>query len=147
MGKANVVGDALTRKARSMGRLAFIPGGEKPLAMDVHAFANRMMRLDILEPRKFLACVVYQSEARLLGTTLIRDALVKVKLIQEWLHTAQSRQKNYYDRKVCDVVFKEGEKLDENLAYDEQPMSILDREGQKLKSKNIASLNVQWRGQ
>jgi len=31
------------------------------------------------------------DEARLLGTDLVQDALDKVKVIQEWLHTAKSR--------------------------------------------------------
>jgi len=36
-------------------------------------------------------------EAKLYGTDLVRDALEKVKLIQERLRTAQSRQKSYAD--------------------------------------------------
>ena len=34
-GKANVVADALSRKAVSMGSLAYIPVGERPLVVDV----------------------------------------------------------------------------------------------------------------
>ena len=51
------------------------------------------------------------GEARLLGTDLVQDALDKVKLIQERLRTAQSRQKSYADRKVRDVSFMVGEKV------------------------------------
>ncbi|XP_070046850.1 uncharacterized protein [Nicotiana tomentosiformis] len=47
---ANVVADALSRKRKSMGSLAFIPIGERPLEMDVQALANRFMILDISEP-------------------------------------------------------------------------------------------------
>ncbi|XP_059289264.1 uncharacterized protein LOC132042755, partial [Lycium ferocissimum] len=43
------------------------------------------------------------------GTNLLRDSLDKVKLIQERLLTAQSRQKNYADRKVRDLEFMVGE--------------------------------------
>jgi len=43
-----------------------------------------------------------------LGTDLVRDALEKVKLIQEQLLTAQSRLKSYIDRKARDVAFEEG---------------------------------------
>ncbi|XP_070046933.1 uncharacterized protein [Nicotiana tomentosiformis] len=39
------------------------------------------------------------GEARLLGIDLVCDALEKVKLIQERLHTAQSRQKSYADKR------------------------------------------------
>ncbi|XP_070046838.1 uncharacterized protein [Nicotiana tomentosiformis] len=59
--KANVVVGTLSRKAESMGSLAFIPAGERPLAMYVQDFANRFMRLDVPEPSRVLACVVSQS--------------------------------------------------------------------------------------
>ncbi|XP_070017377.1 uncharacterized protein [Nicotiana sylvestris] len=39
------------------------------------------------------------------------DTLDKVKLIQEWLRTTQSRQKSYTDQKVCDVVYIAGKKV------------------------------------
>ncbi|XP_070045755.1 uncharacterized protein [Nicotiana tomentosiformis] len=42
------------------------------------------------------------NEARLYGTGLVKDALEKVKLIQEQLRTTQSRQKSYTDRKEAD---------------------------------------------
>ncbi|XP_070040999.1 uncharacterized protein [Nicotiana tomentosiformis] len=48
--EANVVDDALSRKAESMGSLAYILVGERPLALDVKALANRFMGLDISEP-------------------------------------------------------------------------------------------------
>ncbi|XP_070004666.1 uncharacterized protein [Nicotiana sylvestris] len=46
------------------------------------------------------------GEARLLGTDLVQDALEKVKLIQDKIHTLQSRQKIYgTDRKVRNIAF------------------------------------------
>ncbi|XP_070020534.1 uncharacterized protein [Nicotiana sylvestris] len=51
------------------------------------------------------------SEAELYGTDLVKDALEKVKLIQERLRTSQSRQKSYADQKARDVSFKVGEKV------------------------------------
>ncbi|XP_070026136.1 uncharacterized protein [Nicotiana sylvestris] len=59
--KANVVADALIRKAVSMGSLAFILVGERSLASDVQALANRVVRLDVLEPNLVLAYVVSRS--------------------------------------------------------------------------------------
>ncbi|XP_070039530.1 uncharacterized protein [Nicotiana tomentosiformis] len=44
------------------------------------------------------------SEATLLGTDLVQDTLDKVKLIQDWLRTMQSRQKHYANRKVRNVA-------------------------------------------
>ncbi|XP_069144505.1 uncharacterized protein [Solanum lycopersicum] len=35
--------------------------------------------------------------------------------------------------------------LDENLSYLEEPVSILDREVRKLRSRDIASIKVQWK--
>ncbi|XP_070010321.1 uncharacterized protein [Nicotiana sylvestris] len=37
--------------------------------------------------------------------------------------------------------------LDNDLSYVKQPVTILDRQVGKLRSKDIASLKVQWRGQ
>ena len=51
------------------------------------------------------------GEARLLGTDLVQDALDKVKIIQDRLRTAQSRQKSYADRKVRDIAFMVGERI------------------------------------
>ena len=34
--------------------------------------------------------------------------------------------------------------LDENLSYEEEPVTILDREVRKLRSREIASIKVQW---
>ncbi|XP_070005778.1 uncharacterized protein [Nicotiana sylvestris] len=80
-GKANVVVDALSRKAESIGCLAFIPAAERPLALDIQSLGNRL------------------------------DALDKVKLIQKRLRTVQSRQKSYANQKVCDVSFMVGDKI------------------------------------
>ncbi|XP_070026071.1 uncharacterized protein [Nicotiana sylvestris] len=51
------------------------------------------------------------GEAKLYGTDLVKDALEKVKLIQERLRTTQSTQKSYTDQKVHDVSFMVGEKV------------------------------------
>ena len=155
------------------------------------------------------------------GIDLLRDSIEKVKYIQEKLLAAQSRQKEYADRKVRDLEFMEGEQvllkvspikgvmrfgkigklspryigpfevlkrvgevayelalppglsgvhpvfhvsmfkryhgdgnyiirwdlvlLDENLSYEEEPVAILDREVRKLRSREIASIKVQWK--
>ncbi|XP_015162965.1 uncharacterized protein [Solanum tuberosum] len=105
---------------------------------------------------------------------------------------AQSRQKSYAHRKVCDLEFMVGERdllnvlpmkgvmrfgkkgklspryiglfeiverigevayelslppvlLDQNLNFEEEPVTILDRQIRKWRSKEIASLKVQWK--
>ncbi|XP_070014965.1 uncharacterized protein [Nicotiana sylvestris] len=60
-GKANMVADALSQNAVSMGSLAYIPVGERHLVVDVHALANRLVRMDISEASRVLAYVVSQS--------------------------------------------------------------------------------------
>ena len=35
--------------------------------------------------------------------------------------------------------------LDENLSYEKEPVAILDREIRKLRSREIASIKVQWK--
>ena len=35
--------------------------------------------------------------------------------------------------------------LDENLSYEEEPVAILDRKVRKLRSREIASIMVQWK--
>ncbi|XP_070034384.1 uncharacterized protein [Nicotiana tomentosiformis] len=59
--KANVVADALSKKAESMGSLEFISAEERLLALDVQSLANGLVTLDISEPSRVLACVVAQS--------------------------------------------------------------------------------------
>ncbi|XP_070008261.1 uncharacterized protein [Nicotiana sylvestris] len=51
------------------------------------------------------------GEARLLGIDLVQYALDKVKIIQDRLRTAQSRQKSYAYRRVCDVTFMVRERV------------------------------------
>ncbi|XP_015161079.1 uncharacterized protein [Solanum tuberosum] len=61
LGKANVLADALSRKAVSMGSLAFLSTTERPLALDIQSLANWMIRLDISDSRCVLAYVDAQS--------------------------------------------------------------------------------------
>ncbi|XP_070019426.1 uncharacterized protein [Nicotiana sylvestris] len=56
--KANVVAHALRRKSMSMGSLAYIPVGERPLESDIQALANQFMRLDVSKPSRVLACTI-----------------------------------------------------------------------------------------
>ena len=45
------------------------------------------------------------------GTDLLKESLEKVKFIQEKLLAAQSRKKEYADRKVRDLDYREGEQV------------------------------------
>ena len=56
-GKANVVADALSRKAGSMGSLPHLQASRCPLAREVQILANDLMILEVNEEGGFLACV------------------------------------------------------------------------------------------
>ncbi|XP_070013268.1 uncharacterized protein [Nicotiana sylvestris] len=228
--KANVVVDALSRKAVSIGSLAFISVGERPLASYVQSLANQFVRLDILDPSQVLACVVSWSS--------LYDCIIECQHDDPYLPVLQDtvqhsdtkegtigddmfRQKSYADRKVRDVAYMVGEmvflkvspmkgvmrfgkkgklspryigpfevlerigevaykpalppsllsvhlvfhvsmlrkyvgnpshvfghqhfQLDGDLTYDVEPVASFDRQVQKLRSKNVASMKVQWR--
>ena len=59
--KANVVADALSRKAVSMGSLAMLQFDERHLARDVQCLANSFVRLDISKSGKVLAYMEARS--------------------------------------------------------------------------------------
>ncbi|XP_070016970.1 uncharacterized protein [Nicotiana sylvestris] len=91
------------------------------------------------------------GEARLSGTDLVQDALEKVKVIQERLRRAQSRQKSYADRNVRDMSYMVGEKVllkvspMKGVMIFGKKVAILGHQVRKLRSKDIASVKVQWR--
>ncbi|XP_015075341.1 uncharacterized protein LOC107019330 [Solanum pennellii] len=60
-GKANVVADALSRKAVSMGSLAMLQGSERLLARDFQSLDNSFVRLDISESGRVFAYMEARS--------------------------------------------------------------------------------------
>ena len=60
-GKANVVVDALSRKAGSMGSLAHLQVSRRPLAREVQTQANNFIRPEVNEKGGLLACVEARS--------------------------------------------------------------------------------------
>ena len=60
-GKANVVADALSREAGSMGSLAHLQISRRPLSREVQTLENDLMSLEVLEKGGFLACVEARS--------------------------------------------------------------------------------------
>ncbi|XP_070041371.1 uncharacterized protein [Nicotiana tomentosiformis] len=71
----------------------------------------------------------------------------RVKLIQERLHTTQSRNKNYADHKkyhadMSHALDYSTVQLDESLGYEEEPIAIVDRQVCQLTSKKISVVKV-----
>ena len=60
-GEGDVVANAFSRKAGSMGSLAHLQVSRRPLAREVQTLANDSMRLDVLVKGGFLACVEARS--------------------------------------------------------------------------------------
>ncbi|XP_069147037.1 uncharacterized protein [Solanum lycopersicum] len=79
-GRANVVADALSRKAGSMGSLSHLQISRRPLTREVHTLANDFMRLEVLEKGGFLACVEVKYEHQRPGGTLQRMPIPEWKL-------------------------------------------------------------------
>ncbi|XP_060170807.1 uncharacterized protein LOC132601758 [Lycium barbarum] len=87
------------------------------------------------------------GEANLFGPDLVHQAIEKVKLIQERLRTAQSRQKSYADciGDPSRIVPIGDIQVTENLTYEEEPIAILDRQVRRLRNKDVTSVKVLWR--
>ncbi|XP_070008412.1 uncharacterized protein [Nicotiana sylvestris] len=58
-----------------------------------------------------------------------------------WFETGEARLLG------TDLIQDALDKLDGDLTYDVEPVAILERQAQKLRSKDIASVKVQWKGQ
>ncbi|XP_070003170.1 uncharacterized protein [Nicotiana sylvestris] len=89
------------------------------------------------------------GETTLVGLELVQQAIEKLKLIQERLLAAQSRQKFYADNRRRDLEFQVDDwvflKITEQLSYEETPIAILDRQVRRLRTKDVASVKVLWR--
>ncbi|XP_069146058.1 uncharacterized protein [Solanum lycopersicum] len=170
--KANVVADALSRKTGSMGSLSHLQISRRPLAREVRTLANDLIRLEVLEKGGFLACVEARSSFldKIKGRQFIDEKLSRIREMvlrgeakeaiideegvlrikgREKLLAAQNRQKEYADRTVKDLDFMEGEQVLLKVSPMKRVMqfSKRDREIRKLRSREIASIKVQWKNQ
>ncbi|XP_059289786.1 uncharacterized protein LOC132043301, partial [Lycium ferocissimum] len=95
------------------------------------------------------------GEAELLGPDLVYHAMEEVKLIQERLKKARSRQKSYTDIRRRDFEFQVNDWcmgdwssvvqtdsiiVNDSLTYEEVPVEILDLQVRKLRMKEVASV-------
>ncbi|XP_070039690.1 uncharacterized protein [Nicotiana tomentosiformis] len=157
-GKANVVANALNRKAASIGSLTYIPIGERPLASDVQALANQFMRLDVSEPR-VLSCVVSRSSLYdRIGECQYDDPHLLV--LKDTVQHCDAKEVSIGDNGVlqmhgricvpnvdglCEKYYSDPShvldfstvQLDGDLTYDVESVAILDRQVRKLRPKNI----------
>ena len=80
-GKANIVADALSRKAGSMGNLAHLQVSIRPLAREVQTLANDFMRLEVNEKGGFLAYVEATSSFldKIKGKQFTDEKLIRIR--------------------------------------------------------------------
>ncbi|XP_028246736.1 uncharacterized protein LOC114424065 [Glycine soja] len=111
------------------------------------------------------------EEGLTLGPEVVHQTTKKVKLIQEKMRTAQSRQKSYHDKRRNDLEFEVGDhvflrvtpwtgyirdpshvielddvQVKENLTYETLPLRIEDRQTKHLRGKEIPLVKVIWGG-
>ncbi|XP_019259129.1 PREDICTED: uncharacterized protein LOC109237292 [Nicotiana attenuata] len=110
-GKVNVVADSLSRIVESMDSLAFISAEERSLASDIHSLANRLVRLDILDPIRVLVCVM--AESSLFERIKARQFNTRTCwfLERRYYEVMPKRKKRYADQKARDLSFMVGEKV------------------------------------
>nr|XP_009793683.1 PREDICTED: uncharacterized protein LOC104240521 [Nicotiana sylvestris] len=99
------------------------------------------------------------GETMLVGPELVQQAIKKIKIIHERLLAAQSCQKSYADNRRRDLEFQvsmlhkciedpsiivsvDNVQFTEHLSYEETPISILDRQVRRLRTKDVASVKV-----
>ena len=80
-GKANVVVDALSGKAGSMGSLTHLQVCRRPLAREVQTLANDLMRLEVNEKGGFLASVEARSSFldKIKGKQFDDEKLIRIR--------------------------------------------------------------------
>ena len=80
-GRANVVADASSRKAGSMGSLSHLQVSRRPLAREVQTLANDFMRLEVNEKRGFLASVEARSSFldNIKGKQFTDEKLIRIR--------------------------------------------------------------------
>ena len=80
-GKANVVADALSRKAGSMGSLAHLQVSRLPLAREIQTLANDFMRLEVNEKGGLLTCLSARSSFldKIQGKHFTHEKLIRIQ--------------------------------------------------------------------
>ncbi|WMV18623.1 hypothetical protein MTR67_012008 [Solanum verrucosum] len=139
-----------------MGSLAFLSITERPLALDIQSFANRMVRLDISDSRCVLAYVDAQSPLldRICSRQFEDEDLVALRdrvlggraslapAIHPVFHVSMLRR---YVPDESHVLQYDAVELDDRLTFVEEPVAILARDVRRLHSRAIPIVKVRWR--
>ncbi|KAK2391132.1 hypothetical protein QL285_064619 [Trifolium repens] len=132
MNMANVVADALSRK--SMGSLAHLAERKRPIVKEFQELVESGVQLEIGPSKALLAYVQTRS-------TLVDEIKKAQSQDSDLMKTV-----NDYLYDPSHVISHKDIQLDENLSYTEQPVAIIDKEIRRLRSKDIVSVKVLWKG-
>ncbi|KAJ8550026.1 hypothetical protein K7X08_033733 [Anisodus acutangulus] len=119
----------------SMRSLACLDVSECPLALEVQILVNRFVRLD-LSTSRILACIEVMSS--------LLDQIQVHQYDDVWLYMIRDKVRSGEANEAMidsEGILSEWDSilLDQNLEFEEDPMAILDRQVNKLRSKEIAS--------
>ncbi|XP_055814614.1 uncharacterized protein LOC129884321 [Solanum dulcamara] len=109
-GKASVVVDTLSRKAGSIGSLAYLPTVERPLALDIQSLANRIVMVDISD------------------YGLILDFVRALSFVLDKIHGRQFEDGALYIPNEFHVFRYDSVKMDNRLTFVEESITILPRD-------------------
>ncbi|XP_070023124.1 uncharacterized protein [Nicotiana sylvestris] len=164
-GKANVVADALSQK--SIGCLAHLEAYQRPLAREVYQLASLGVRLvnsnegGVIVQNRVESSLVAKVKEKQFNDPLLaqlKEGIHKHKTTTfslawvivphgfpyEW-HHAVWKEGKIESKVVGDpstIVPVETIEVNEELSYEEVPVAILDRQVQKLRNKEIASMKT-----
>ncbi|XP_070057419.1 uncharacterized protein [Nicotiana tomentosiformis] len=138
--KANVVADALSRKAESMGSLI--------KALDSLCISGKRYRgvMRFGKEGKLSPSFIGPFE----GLKLVEEVSYELALppslsgVHPCFHVSMLRKYHADRSHVLDYITV---KLDESLGYEEEPVAIAARQVHQSRSKKISAVKFQWRGQ
>ncbi|XP_070039458.1 uncharacterized protein [Nicotiana tomentosiformis] len=88
-----------------------------------------------------------QIQKKFDSVSVIVDRLTKPAPFIPVVTTYSSEQLAQYHDDMSHVLDSSSVQLDKDLSYVEELVAILDKQVQNMRSKSIASVKVQWRGQ
>ncbi|KAJ8900113.1 hypothetical protein K2173_024229 [Erythroxylum novogranatense] len=109
-------------------------------------------------------CWTELSENKMIGPEIVKDTEEKIQIIRQRLKAASDRQKSYADLKRKDIEFQVGDKVflkvspwkhilrfgkkeiqvQQDLSYEERPISIQAKEVKQLRNKSVSLVKVLW---
>ncbi|KAK2356794.1 hypothetical protein QL285_094118 [Trifolium repens] len=168
MNMANVVADALSRK--SMGSLAHLAERKRPIVKEFQELVESGVQLEIGPSKALLAYVQIRStlvDEIKKAQSQDSDLMKTVNDVQNgkvsnfsidsdgvlWLKSRLCvpnvdglRRKIMEEAHHSSYTIHPDIQLDENFSYTEQPVAIIDKEIRRLRSKDIVSVKVLWKG-